>query len=342
MPPATPLPTFHASQAPGFGSDVSLEQRPVAVLKFGGSSVGSQETFASVVDVVTDASNHGPLVVVASALARVTRELSGGLEEFASRDYDTAVVNDLVDTLRRRHLDHAASALRQASVEAYHRILEERLSHLRSIFGQVRTDGFTPAYRDAILACGEQMSVPILTLALRDAGHTAPHCDATALVVTDDAFGGANVDLGAMADRVRRWHNTLAADAVPVVAGFIGATPSGTVTTLGFEGSDYTASLLAAILEARGLTRYTDVDGIYTADPNTDASATRLDQIAMEEAYARTESGKLGMHPKTLRPLVHAGIPMQVRSIQDPSARGTCILPEGMSADVLVPPVPAA
>lgn len=342
MPPATPLSDSYASRAPGFGSDVSLKQRPVAVLKFGGSSVGSQDTFASVVDVVTDASNHGTLVVVASALARVTRQLSGGLEKFTSDDHDATVVDNLVDTLRRRHLDHAADALQPSSVDAYEPILEERLSHLRSIFDQVRTDGFTPAYRDAVLACGEQMSVPILTLALRDAGHTAPLCDATALVVTDDTFGGANVDLGATADRVRRWHNTLAADAVPVVAGFIGATPTGTVTTLGFEGSDYTASLLAAILEARGLTRYTDVDGIYTADPNTDASATRLDQIAMEEAYARTESGKLGMHPKTLRPLVHANIPMQVRSIQDPSARGTCILPDGMTTEVFVPPVPEA
>jgi aspartate kinase len=322
------------------GSDVSLASCPVAVLKFGGSSVGSPKTFASVVDVVSDAVTHGPVVVVASALARVTRQLSGALEDFAARDHDGAVVDALVDTLRTRHLEHAAAALKPASVAAYRAILDDSLSHLRSIFRQVRADGFTPAYRDAVLASGEQMSVPILTLALRDAGHTAPHCDATALLVTDDAYGGANVDVGATADRVRRWYNTLDEGAVPVVAGFIGATPSGAVTTLGFEGSDYTAALLAAMLESRGLTRYTDVDGLYTSDPNTDDSATRLDQIQMEEAYARTESGKLGMHPKTLRPLVRAGIPMQVRSILEPGERGTCILPSGVDMSELVPPVP--
>ena len=324
------------------GSDVSLASRPVAVLKFGGSSVGSPETFASVVDVVSDAVTHGPIVVVASALARVTRQLSGGLEDFAAGDHDSAAVDDLVDTLRTRHLKHAEAALTPASVEAYRTILDDRLSHLRSIFRQVRTGGFTPAYRDAVLASGEQLSVPILTLALRDAGHPAPHCDATALLVTDDAYGGANVDLVATADRVRRWYNALDNGAVPVIAGFIGATPAGAVTTLGFEGSDYTAALLAAMLESRGLTRYTDVDGLYASDPNTDDSATRLDQIQMEEAYARTESGKLGMHPKTLRPLAHAEIPMQVRSILDPAARGTCILPSGVDMSVLVPPVPDA
>lgn len=340
MSSASPLPDSPIPNTPGMGSDVSLASRPVAVLKFGGSSVGSQETFRSVVDVVSEAVSHGPIVIVASALARVTRQLSGGLEDFAAHDHDGAVVDDLVATLRTRHLEHAVAALTPASVEVYRTLLGERLSHLRSIFQQVRTDGFTPAYRDAVLATGEQMSVPILTLALRDAGYTAPHCDATALLVTDDAHGGANVDLIATADRVRRWYNSIEDGAIPVVAGFIGATPAGTVTTLGFEGSDYSAALFAAILEARGLTRYTDVDGLYTSDPNTDASATRLDRIEMEEAYARTESGTLGMHPKTLRPLVQAGIPMQVRSILSPEARGTCILPSGSDMSVLVPTVP--
>ncbi|PEN12803.1 aspartate kinase [Longibacter salinarum] len=328
--------------SPSSWSNVPLAARPVAVLKFGGSSVGSPETFSTVVDVVSESVKHGPIVVIASALARVTRLLSGALENFTTHHHDEGVVDELVDTLRRRHLDHAEAALRSDSLEAYRLILDDHLSRLRTVFGRVREEGFSPALRDSVLAAGEQMSVPILTLALQDAGYLAPHCDATQLVVTDDAFGGANVQLTDSADRIRRWYGGLDEKAIPVVAGFIGATRAGTITTLGFEGSDYSAALFAAILEAGALTRYTDVNGLYTSDPNTDANAERLDRIDMEEAYARTESGALGMHPKTLRPLVHAGIPMQVRSILRPQARGTCILPTGVDLSVIVPPVPAA
>ncbi|HHP7237536.1 aspartate kinase [Longibacter sp.] len=331
-----------APNAPSSWSDVPLPAHPAAVLKFGGSSVGSPASFSTVVDVVSDAVADGPIVVVASALARVTRQLSSGLEAFTTHHHDPGVVDDLVSTLRDRHLDHAAAALGPSFLDAYRLMLDEHLSRLRTVFDRVRNEGFSPALRDAVLATGEQMSVPILTLALRDAGHAAPHCDATKLMVTDDAFGGANVHLRDTADRVRRWYADLGTSDVPVVAGFIGATRSGTVTTLGFEGSDYSAALFTAMLGAGSLTRFTDVDGLYTADPNTDENAERLDRIDMEEAYARTESGALGMHPKTLRPLVHAGIPMQVRSILDPSVPGTCILPSGADVTDLIPRVPDA
>lgn len=182
------------------------------------------------------------------------------------------------------------------------------------------------------------MSVPMVTLALRDRGLYAPHCEATKLVVTDATYGEANVRLDLTRFRMRRWYRTLSPDAVPVVAGFIGATEDGTTTTLGFEGSDYSAALVAQILEAKCLTRYTDVDGLYTEDPRTSTSAQRLDRLSMEEAFALTESGRLGMHPKTLRPLSEANIPMQVRSIECPDGQGTQIIPEGMEYVELTPP----
>jgi aspartate kinase len=139
--------------------------------------------------------------------------------------------------------------------------------------------------------------------------------------------------------RVREWYGGLDSDAVPVVAGFIGAATDGTVTTLGFEGSDYSAALFAQVLRAECLTRYTDVDGLYTDDPETTADAERLDAISMEEAFALTESGRLGMHPKTLRPLVEANIPMQVRSIDRPDGRGTRIVPDHAENVRVTPPV---
>jgi len=291
-----------------------------------------------VVEIAAQTAEEGRLVAIVSALSNVTRRLSAGLEAFTTQDRDRdAVLRDLVATLRDRHLGQAETVLSDRRADAYADLVHQRLQHLQGVFADVERDGFSPAARDAILATGEQLSVPMVTLALRDAGFPAPHCDATALMVTDDTFGEANVLQDATTRRLRRWYAELRPTAVPVIAGFIGATAGGRTTTLGFEGSDYSASLTARILGAQCLTRYTDVAGLYTADPKTDPSAERLDEISMEKAFAMTESGRLGMHPKTLRPLADAAIPMQIRSIDEPDAPGTRINPDGAADAVMVP-----
>ena len=313
---------------------------PSVVFKFGGTSVGAGDRFRTVVDLIGTAAETGRVVAVVSALGHVTRRLSRGMEAFATDPSQRpAVVQSLVDDLRARHLEQSEAVLSPDRAESYEALLEERLRELRQCFARVERQGFTPALRDAVLATGEQLAVPMVTLALRDAGLEAPHCDATALMVTDATHGEANVDFDTTAERVRTWYGDLPSGAVPVVAGFIGATPEGTTTTLGFEGSDYSAALFARILEAQCLTRYTDVDGLYSEDPEAHADAERLERLSMDEAYAMTESGRLGMHPKTLRPLVDADIPMQVRSIVEPGGTGTQIVPEPAANVPFTPPV---
>ena len=312
-------------------------QAPRVVFKFGGTTVGTPERFETVVSILQEAASSERVVAIVSALSQVSRQLSGAMENFATRSDGTAVVDDLIDTLRARHMDQAETVLSVARQDDYAALLEERLQALRRCFAEVDRSGFTPAARDAVLATGEQLSVPMVTLALRDAGLSAPHCQATRLVVTDGTFGEANVQRSATAEHVRDWYQDLAQDAVPVVAGFIGSTEEGATTTLGFEGSDYSASFFARILEAGCVTRYTDVDGLYSEDPSVHDDAERLECLSMEEAFAMTESGDLGMHPKTLRPLASADIPMQVRSILEPERSGTRILPDGVSAQALWP-----
>lgn len=313
---------------------------PHVVYKFGGTSVGTVPRFRTVIDILTRTAQAGRVVAIVSAQGKVTRRLSAGMEAFATEpERRPEVVDALVHDLRARHQAQAQAVLSPDGFDAYMAVAEERLAALRDVFARVDREGFTPAARDAVLATGEQLSVPMVTVALRDAGCTAPFCDATALVVTDDTFGAATVDLAATTERVRTWYDGLASDALPVVAGFIGATPDGRTTTLGFEGSDYSAALFARILNAGCLTRYTDVDGLYTADPDTDPSAERLERLSMEEAFARTEAGRLGMHPQTLRPLAEAGIPMQVRSIDVPDGQGTQIVPTDQPNVSLTPPI---
>jgi len=326
-------------------SDVpaSLDAEPPRVVfKFGGTSVGAVDRFRTVIDIIRRTAETGRVLAIVSAQGKTTRRLSAGMETFVTQFTDRAVVVDtLIRDLRERHLAQARDVLSDEARSIYTDLIDERLAALRDVFASVESDGFTPVARDAVLATGEQLSVPMVTLALRDQGLNAPLCDATSLVVTDDTFGEAHVDRDATPERVRRWYEGLAPDAVPVVAGFIGATMEGTTTTLGFEGSDYSAALFAQMLSAECLTRYTDVDGLYTDDPESNQEAERLDEISMEDAFALTESGRLGMHPKTLRPLVEAGIPMQVRSIDIPDGQGTRILPGARENVRVTPPVGA-
>ena len=327
--------------APSTSTD-SHDDPPRVVFKFGGTSVGTVERFRTVIDIIRRTATTGRVLAVVSAQGKTTRRLSAGMETFATQFTDRAVVVDtLIRDLRERHMAQARNVLSTESQATYIDLIDDRLEALRAVFATVEEEGFTPASRDAVLATGEQLSVPMVTLALRDHGLNAPFCDATSLVVTDDTFGEAHVDRPATTERVRQWYSGLAPEAVPVVAGFIGATTNGTTTTLGFEGSDYSAALFAQILRAECLTRYTDVDGLYTDDPETTDDAERLDEISMEEAFALTESGRLGMHPKTLRPLVEAGIPMQVRSIDVPDGQGTRIIPGGRENVRVTPPVGA-
>lgn len=302
--------------------------------------MGTPERFRTVVDILRRAAERGRVVAIVSAQGKVTRRLSDGMEAFATHSGNRArVVENLIEDLRDRHLSQGREVLTKESLSVYGEELEHHLQRLRDVFVAVDEGGFTPAARDAVLATGEQLSVPMVSLALRDAGLTAPFCDATALVETDATFGEANVRLEATTDRIRRWYGALDSAAVPVVAGFIGATRDGATTTLGFEGSDYSAALFAQILDAGCLTRYTDVDGLYSDDPRQNDEAERLDRLSMEEAYALTESGRLGMHSKTLRPLVEGSIPMQVRSIDEPEGQGTQIIPNGRENVRFTPPV---
>ena len=316
---------------------------PIVVLKFGGTSVGHPERMQTVADVIEDMTQHAHVVAVISALSQVTRQLSNAVEQYATDpEAQGDVFVDLRANLEARHRDQAAALLSPTLHDRYLGVLDARLDQLRRTFQDIRRNGFTPAARDAVLALGEQLSAPLMALVLRDRDLAVDLREATAVMVTDDTFGEANVNPDATQANVDAWRADMTPDAVSVISGFIGASSSGQTTTLGFEGSDYSAALFAQMLNARCLTRYTDVDALYSDDPNTNADAERLDTLSMDTAFALTESGRLGMHPKTLRPLVEGTIPMQVRSILHPAAPGTRILPDSISPEVLLPAVPAS
>ncbi|MFO3796432.1 MAG: aspartate kinase, partial [Anaerolineales bacterium] len=182
---------------------------------------------------------------------------------------------------------------------------------------------------DAVASLGERMSVRLLTAACQAQGLPAEVVEATRLIVTDDHFQNAHPDLIATTERVRRvLGELLEAGRIPIVTGFIGATPQGVVTTLGRGGSDYSAAILGATLPAQEVWIYTDVDGVMTADPRLVPQARTLPEISYRELSELAYYGAKVVHPKTVRPVIEAGIGLRILNTFNPDHPGTRVVRE--------------
>ena len=297
--------------------------RPVRVLKFGGTSVGSAEGVKDAVRLVHAATETCRPVVVASAAAGVTDALVQAADETRA---DRGPAEAWTRRVGRRYRTLAANAIADEALRArYDAALRAELSELRRAL-QAMSGPNAAAARDVVLAAGERLMVPLLAAALDASGCTSQAVDAATLIRTDAAHGDATVQWAPTRRQVRDWHRTRAAG-LPVVTGFVGETADGKTTTLGRGGSDLSAAVLAWALEAERMERWTDVEGLYTRDPDAHSDAQPLQRIDFEQARAWTKAGRLGMHPCTLDPLMDAAIPLHVRCTHRPAAPGTRIVP---------------
>ena len=182
----------------------------------------------------------------------------------------------------------------------------------------------TPRALDAVAALGERMSVRLLAAALDSAGVPAQYVEATQLIVTDRNFQNAHPDLEATQQRSRLVLDPiLDLGRVPVVTGFIGATPEGITTTLGRGGSDYSAGILGAVLPADDVWIWTDVDGVMSADPRAVPSARTISELTYREIAELAYFGAKVLHPKTIRPVIDAGIGLRICNTFNPDHPGT-------------------
>jgi aspartate kinase len=295
------------------------------VVKFGGTSVGDADAIARAADIVRGRLPGRPLVVV-SAMAGVTNALIA-LAEQASRGHLVGALQ-AVEALRERHLAAAAALVPDtATAEDVSADLAAsfdelaRLAEALSVFGYL-----TPRTMDAISAQGELLSAPLVTAAFRARGVPAELLDPRQLLVTDDRFGRAEPQPEAIAEAAReRVLPHLREGRVPVTGGFVGATPEGVTTTLGRGGSDYSASLLGAALQADAIEIWTDVDGMLTADPRVVPGARLLDRIRFDEASELASFGAKVLHPSTITPAVRRGIPVHIYNSRNPGGTGTMI-----------------
>ena len=304
----------------------------IQVMKFGGTSVGDATCIARTAQIVAKAAKENPCVVVVSAMSGVTNRLIETARKAANGDATEGV--HLTNVLRSQHA---------AAVEALIAEPKERQSVMQKIDGVLAEarrlcDGtallreLSPRTLDEISSLGERLSAPIVAAALVTLGLRSESIGATELIVTDAFHGGAEPHIELTRDKAQaRLRPLLAQGVVPVVTGFIGATSEGKLTTLGRGGSDYSATILGAALDAGEVVIWTDVDGVLTADPRLVPEARTIPVISYREAAELAYFGAKVLHPKTLNPVMEAGITVWIRNSFAPERPGTKITPEGRS-----------
>lgn len=289
------------------------------VFKFGGASVRDAAGIRNLYDIV--AGENDRLVVVVSAFGKTTNDLEQVHQ--AWRNSDSTLLSKckaIVDY----HLEVASGLLGDNSVEV--RSLAELFSSFSADLAGRKKGEFDHDY-DMIVSMGEIWSTVIVEAYLRRMGLRTRWHDIRRLFVTDDRHRDAGILWDETSAAVGETFDFHDAD-IYVTQGFIGATSSGETTTLGREGSDYTAAVIANMLDAERVVVWKDVPGIMNADPKWIPTAVTLAHISYNEAVEMTFSGAKVIHPKTIKPLHNKKIPMHVRSFIDRAAPGTVISEE--------------
>jgi bifunctional aspartokinase / homoserine dehydrogenase 1 len=299
-------------------------------MKFGGTSLGDASRIRKVAEIIRAHSCESPLVVVVSAMSGVTNKLHEAAQ--LSETGDRKAANAMFQQLLEQHdavvrlLLHSP-AVRTRVWRKIRRVFREGQNLCQSA---TKRRVLHPNERDAIAGIGERVSAPLVAAVLSESGLSSEAIEATRLVVTNSLHGGADPHMDLTRQRCQSRLLPLSRrQVIPVVTGYIGATPDGVPTTLGRGGSDYSATILGAALDAREVIIWTDVDGMLTADPRLVPGARSIPEISYREAADLAHFGAKVLHPKTLCPLLPSGIPVCIRNTFAPELPGTRITSTG-------------
>jgi aspartate kinase len=292
------------------------------VMKFGGTSVEDAAAIDRSCSIVGEKIYRKPLVVV-SALGGATNGLleAGGL---AARG-DVTKASEIINKLEGRHTELLPSTAEEFT----------RLRELLKALGAIGE--FSLRTQDLIASYGEALSSLIFVDRMKRLGFDAVHIDARKCIVTDDHFGKAAPLMeptGARLEAASRSH--LNAGKVIVMGGYIGATQSGITTTLGRGGSDYSAAIAGAVLDAEEIQIWTDVDGMMTTDPRIVPGAWKVREISFDEASELAYFGAKVLHPLTVLPAVEKNIPVFILNSRKPKGTGTRITKEARPCKNLI------
>jgi aspartate kinase len=290
------------------------------VFKFGGASVKDAEGVKNVAEVLKQFPNQ-KIAVVVSAMGKTTNSLERLAKAFF---YKTENAEIILEEIKKYHLDICHHLFANSSHPIFIE-LENTFVELYWAIEDEPTHSFDFEY-DQIVSMGEVISTKIISAYLNDVGLQNKWIDARGLIQTDNTYREGKVDFELTETLIKR-------DLVPVfnlfniivTQGFIGGTSENYTTTLGREGSDYTASILAYCLNADNVTIWKDVPGVLNADPKWFSHTKKIDQLSYHDAIELTYYGASVIHPKTIKPLQNKNIPLQVKSFLQPQEEGTII-----------------
>lgn len=293
------------------------------VMKFGGTSVGSIDSLRNLRDIVN--AQDRPVLVVVSAMGGFTNQLLAMCEQAQQRDISCL---DALEAARKRHHDAIDGVVIESMRDEVHATIDRFIDEsLKPYYLALATNPHMPVDEiervcDAIVAHGEILSSAIVTGMFEDG---VPHLSLNCMRTVPDA-GGRVLDWEETERLVKQDYASMI-EGVHVAQGFISRDKgSGDVTNLGRGGSDYTAAILAALLDAESLEIWTDVDGFMTADPRTHPDATVIPQMTYQQAQEMCDAGAKVIYPPTIAPVAMKHIPVWVKNTFNPTAPGTIIL----------------
>ena len=291
------------------------------VFKFGGASVNSADAVRNMAQIVQKHLESTPLVVVVSAMGKTTNLL----EKLVPGSSDITSTKELRQQLEEYHRE-IASSLMPENKEVQHKI-DTLLSNLDHLCTSLPTDVEHHNYcYDQVVCHGELLSTTIIAEYLNTLGINTLWTDARQLIKTDNHYREGRVDWNATEKEIKNLEPSIKNSySIVLTQGFIGGTTDGQTTTLGREGSDYSAAILAHCLDAESVTIWKDVPGFLNADPKFFIDTVKINQIPYNEAIELAYYGASVIHPKTVKPIQNKGIPLYIRSFITPEAEGSSV-----------------
>lgn len=295
------------------------------VLKFGGTSVGSADRIHKVINLIDQQSQHSKIAVVVSAIGGITDKLSEASENALSGD---PAYMKLYDDIYQIHYRIITNLFNDVEETTFRKITDRVNSELESLKkllnGIFLINEVSPKTMDKLLSYGEKLSAIIIFYALGLKELNIGLGNSQELIITDDNFTNANVNFELTNINIELYFKTNTAD-ITVIPGFIANSINKEPTTLGRGGSDYTAAIIAAALNAKEIQIWTDVSGMYTANPKLVKQAKPIVQLSYQEAIELSHFGAKVLYPPTVQPVLQNGIPIHIKNTLKPEDPGTII-----------------
>ncbi len=303
------------------------------VYKFGGASIATPERMQALLPVITGA--EMPVVLVISAMGKMTNALEA-IVAAACRDAREEAY-ELVRVLEEAHVSYMRTLLKPPFLEQAMEVMNIYFTELQWAVDDVDTSRYDYSY-DQIVCIGELLSTRIFSFYLQQEGFLHEWIDARDIIRTDETWRDARVDWEISTRQAQQIIAPLLAKNISIITqGFIGATADNASVTLGREGSDYTAAMMAAMLKGKAVTIWKDVEGLLNADPKLFPNTVKIEKITYREVIEMAYYGAQVIHPKTIKPLQNNNIPLYVKCFLDRSLKGTAI--QNDAPDIAYPPI---